>query len=162
MPQVLIHGYSSPFTLASASATLPAFTLANTDANCALMLKKYRIGMSGTGAASVTVQIAASNAGASAAGTSTAATSAQVGGRAIGVLGVSVANQNYTAARTSETYTIIDEITMVNNQTVIYDYPWGDEPDCPVGVATFGAGFHVFFTAGTPVSSTVDLWVVRI
>lgn len=162
MPQVLIHGYSPQFTMAGNSTTLPAFALTNTDANSGLMLKKYRIGMAGTGAASVTVQLAVTNAAATAAGTSTAGATAQTGGRAIGVLGVSVCQCNYTAVRTTETYTIIDEITMVNNQTVIYDYPWGDEPDCGVGVATYGSGFFAFFTAGTPVASTVDLWVARI
>jgi hypothetical protein len=73
-----------------------------------------------------------------------------------------VCNYNYTAARTTETYTIIDEITLTNNVTVIYDYPPGDEPDCQLGIATYGTGFFCFVQAGTPVAMTVDMWVNRI
>lgn len=161
MPQALYHGYSAPFTLAASSTTLPALAMVNTDVTCGMMLKKYRIGMGGTGAASVTVQFAVSNATATALGTSTAGTITQVGGRVITASNF-ICGTNYTAVRTTETYTIIDEITMVNNQTVIYDYPPGDEPDYGIGVATNGAGFFIFISAGTPVSSTFDMWVNRI
>lgn len=163
MPQALYHGYSAgQFTMSAASSTLPALVIANTDTNHALMLKKYRIGMGGTGSASVTFQIAATSTSATALGTSTAGTIVQTGGRTLANGGISIVGANYTAARTTEAYVIIDEITLVNNQTLIYDYPWGDEPDCPLGVATYGAGFAVFITAGTPVVTTVDLWVARI
>ena len=164
MAQALYHSPSASFTLAAASSTLPAYIIANTDTNHGLMLKKYRISMSGTGAASVLVQIVATGTAATAAGTSTANTAAplQVAGRTVTAGGITIGQCNYTAARTTETYTILDEFYMTNNNTVIYDYPWGDEPDVGVGVATFGSGFGVLFTSGTPVASTVDMWVARI
>lgn len=161
MAQALYHGYAAPFTMAAASTTLPAFVLANTDALHALSLKKYRIAMGGTGGASVTVQIAQTVTGASAAGTNTAGTIVQAAGRVLAGGGITICGSNYTVARTTETYAVIEQFDLANNGTVIYDYPPGDEPDCVLGTATFGGGFAVFFSAGTPVSSTVDLWVVR-
>lgn len=163
MSQVLYHGFSPAFTMAGASTTLPAFRLANTDTLHAMMLKKYRIGMSGTGSASCTFQIFYDNTGGSTAGTSTALTGVtQIGGRILAVGGISVSGCNYTAAPTGEAFTVVDEVTLVNNQTLIYDYPFGDEPDCVLGTATGGAGFGMFLSAGTPVSTTIDMWVARI
>lgn len=162
MPQALYHAYSNQFTLASSSTTLPAFFVGNTDTNHALELVKFRIGMAGTGSASVTFQVFASNAGATGLGTSTAGTITQSAGRIYAAGGISVCGYNYTAARTTETYIIIDEQTIVNNQTYTYDYDFGREPDCPLGVATDASGFGIFFSAGTPVASTVNMWVARI
>ena len=162
MAQALYHGYSTQFTLAAASTTLPAFVIANTDTNHALKLVKFRIGFAGTGSASMTFQVFATSTAATAAGTTTAATVAQSAGRLYANGGITVCNQNYTAARTTETYVIVDTQTIVNNQTYTYDYAYGDEPDCPLGVATFGAGFGVFFSQGTPPAATVDMWVARI
>lgn len=163
MGRALYHGYSSQFTLAASSTTLPAFVIANTDNLHAMQLEKYRIGMAGTGSASVTFQVFATSTAATAAGTSTAATVTQASGRIMAIGGISVCNQNYTGARTTETYIVVDEVTMVNNQTIIYDYQQsGDNPDCPLGVATFGAGFGIFLSSGTPVATTIDMWVSRI
>lgn len=163
MSQVLYHGFSPQFTMAGASTTLPAFRLANTDTNHAMMLKKWRIGMAGTGSASVTFQVFYDNTGGSTAGTSTALTAVtQIEGRILAVGGISVSGCNYTAAPTSEAFTVVDEVTIVNNQTVVYDYPSGDEPDCVLGTATGGAGFGMFIASGTPVATTIDMWVARI
>jgi hypothetical protein len=162
MAQALYHGYTGSFTMAAASTTLPAFVIANTDANHALQLKKYRIGMAGTGSASVTFQLFATSTAATALGTSTAGTITQSAGRIMANGGITICGYNYTAARTTETYIVVDELTIVNNQTVVYDYPWGDEPDCPLGVATNGAGLGVFISSGTPVATTIDVWVSRI
>lgn len=161
MSRALYHGYAAPFAMAAASTTLPALVLANTDALHGLNLCKYRIGMAGTGGASVTVQIAQTVTGASAAGTNTAGTIVQASGRVMAGGGISIIGSNYTAARTTETYAVIEQFDMPNNGTILFDYPPGDEPDCVLGTATFGGGFAVFFSAGTPVSSTVDLWVSR-
>lgn len=160
MAQALYHAYSSFFTLSASSSTLPAFFVGNTDVNHALSLKKYRISMAGTGGASVLVQVV-TNAAASAAGTSTAGTISQVSGRTIANLGIAVCGYNYTVTR-GDTYAIIEEFWLANNGTIVYDYPPGDEPDCIVGVASsVGAGFGVLFTSGTPVSSSVSMWVSR-
>jgi len=149
--------------MAGSSTTLPAFWIANTDTLHALQIEKYRIGMSGTGSASVTFQLAVSNANATALGTSTAGTIAQTAGRLMANGGISVCGYNYTAARTTETYIIVDEITLVNNQTIVYDYQGaGDNPDCPLGVATNGSGVGMFISSGTPVATTIDMWVSRI
>ncbi len=161
MAQALYHAYSPSFTMAAASTTLPAMIVANTDTLHATSLKKYRIAMSGTGSASVLCQLFSTNTAATATGTSTAATLSQAGGRVISS-GDYLTNCNYTAARTTETYIILDEFYLVNNQTVIYDYPPGDEPDCPIGVSTYGSGFGLFLASGTPVATSVDMWFTRI
>ena len=162
MAQVLYHGFSPSFTMAAASTTLPAFRMAQTDTTYAMQIKKYRIGCGGTGSASVTFQIFTESTGASATGTSTALTAInQVGGRVI-AWGNSVSGCNYTAAPTSAVFQVVDEITIVNNQTIVYDYPWGDEPDCVLGTATGGAGVGVLLSSGTPVATTIDMWVSRI
>ena len=163
MAQVLYHGYSPSFTLAAASTSLPAFRIANTDTQHALQIKKYRIGMSGTGSASVTFQLFCESTGASATGTSTALTGlVQVGGRVLAAGGIAVSGCNYTVTPTSAVFQIVDELTIVNNQTVVYDYPFGDEPDCVLGTATGGAGVGVLISSGTPVATTIDVWVSRI
>jgi len=163
MAQVLYHGYSPQFTMAAASATLPAFRIANTDTAHALQIKKYRIGMAGTGSASCTFQVFCESTGASAAGTSTALTAiSQVGGRVLAAGGIAVSGCNYTVTPTSAVFQIVDEITLVNNQTIVYDYPWGDEPDCVLGTATGGAGVGVLLSSGTPVATTIDMWISRI
>lgn len=163
MAQVLYHAYCPQFTLAASSTTLPAFFVGQTDTNHGLQLKKFRIGMAGTGGASVTYQVFASGStAATAAGTSTAGTIVQVAGRSITAGGITVCGYNYTAARTTETYVVVDTDTVANNGTIIYDSQPGDEPDCGVGVATFGAGFGVFLSAGTPVATTIDMWFTRI
>jgi hypothetical protein len=161
MAQALYHAYSASFTMSAASTTLPAFVIAQTDALHAMQLKKYRVAMAGTGGASVQVTIAAT-AAAAAAGTTSAGTITQVAGRTVTAGGITVCGYNYTAARTTETYIIVDEFYMPNNGTVIYDYPPGDEPDTGIGVATFGSGFAAFFALGTPVAATIDMWVSRI
>src|ERR1700722_8002671 len=161
MAQAVYHAYSGSFTMSAASTTLPAMVIANTDSLHAISLKKCRIGIGGTGGASVQVTIAAT-AAAAAAGTTTAGTIVQTSGRTLAGGGISVVGYNYTAARTSETYAIVDQPGwMPNNGLIEYDYPPGDEPDCALGVATFGAGFAVFLAAGTPVATTIDLWVTR-
>ena len=163
MAQILYHGYSPAFTFAAASTSLPLFAFTNIDANCGCQLKKYRIGLGGTGNASVTLQIATTNVAATAAGTSTAGTIVQDLGRVITNTGsFNVCNYNYTGARTTETYNVVDTYQVANNVTIIYEYPGGDEPDQGIGVATFGSGFFVFFSAGTTVSTTVDMWLSRI
>jgi hypothetical protein len=163
MAQVLYHGYSPSFTMAGSSSSLPAFRIANTDTLHALQLKKYRIGMGGTGSASVTFQIFCESTGGTTAGTSTALTGiSQVGGRVLAAGGIAVSGCNYTGAPASAVFQIVDEITLVNNQTIVYDYPWGDEPDCVLGTATGGAGVGMLITSGTPVATTIDMWVSRI
>lgn len=161
MSRALYQGYSASFTMSAASTTLPAFVLANTDALHGLSLCKYRVAMGGTGGASVQVTIAQTVTGASAAGTNTGGTIVQANGRVMAGGGITICGTNYTAARTTETYAIIDEFYMPNNGTVIYDYPPGDEPDCVLGTATYGGGFAMFFAVGTPVASTVSMWVAR-
>ena len=119
MSRALYQGYSASFTMAAASTTLPAFVIANTDALHGLSLCKYRIAMGGTGGASVQVTIAQTVTGASAAGTTSAGTIVQTNGRVMAGGGITVCGYNYTAARTTETYAIIDEFYLANNGTVV-------------------------------------------
>ncbi len=160
MAQVLYHFYSPSFT-PTPSSTNVAFYATNGDSNCAMSLKKYRVSISGNGGASVLLQFFATSTVATGNAGSLSGSVAQVAGRTIATTQL-FAQYNFVSQRASETYSILDSFWLANNETILYDYQPGDEPDCIIGNFSYGTGFGLFVVQGTVAPMTVDMFCVKI
>lgn len=123
-----------------------------------LMLKKVHVGLTGTNAANtpVTVRLFSATYATNPPGTSsTSSTPIQVSGRTLAATNM-LGAYLWTAEPTVKTY--IDSFAVTpNGGTVVYDVPFGDEPDTPA----LGSGFGIELTPAQSVGLVGALWVAR-
>ena len=133
-----------------------ACAVVNAATDCGVQIKRYRLAFNGVTATNppVTVQFFTTNN--ATAGTSTALTIAQTSGRTLAIANITAAG-GYTVEPTTKTYTQESFLLSPNGGLVIYDYPFGEEPDMGVS-STYG----LEITASAAVGVEASVWFTRI
>lgn len=139
----------APVALVAATAKTVLSVIA--PAQFGVDLRKYRIGFDGVTASAIPVVVEIVSFTTD--GTGTGGTVAQTSGRAI-TAGFTT-KYNYSVEPT--TVTLIDRFTITpNGGAVIYDFPYGDSPDCAVSNL-----FGIRCTAPAAVNVNATLWFSR-
>lgn len=123
-----------------------------------LQIVKFRLSFNGVTAGNTPVLVRFYTDNGATAGTSTAGTITQSSGRVIAATNIT-AGYNYTAEPTTKTY-LGDEYGLTpNGGTLVYDYPFGDEPDY------FNSGnssFGMEITPAQQVGVKATVWFSRV
>lgn len=118
----------TPFT--SGTSLQTAILVRNGASDFGLQIKKFRISFTGVTASNPPVLVRAFTTDNTSNGTSTAVSITQSSGRVIGTTGT-LCVVNFSVEPTNKTYLGEEFLLTPNGGTLIYDYPYGDEPDLP-------------------------------